>query len=145
VGCTREKKILARLHICNVTHFIFTTWLMYMCNMIHFTCATWLVQVSFICETWFIGASCEERENYIWITHLWVTHKQHINESCRAYEWFHKCVMQEKPKKKNYTWMTHLWATHTNMGWLRVAGSLKFRSLLQKSPIQKTIFCKRDL
>ena len=33
----------------------------------------------------------------------------------------------------------------THMGWLRLVGSKKHRSLLQKSPIKVTIFCKREL
>ena len=32
-----------------------------------------------------------------------------------------------------------------DVGWLRLVGSLKLQSLLQKSPIKKTIFCKSDL
>ena len=32
-----------------------------------------------------------------------------------------------------------------SMGWLRLVGSLNYRSLLQKSPIKKTIFYKRHL
>ena len=36
-------------------------------------------------------------------------------------------------------------ARQSGMGWLRLVGSLKFRSLSQKSLVKETILCKRDL
>ena len=53
-----------------------------------------------------------------------------------------KFVPQSRGSTLQHT-TTHLQHTATHLAILRLVGSLKYRSLLQKSPIKETIYCKR--
>ena len=66
--------------------------------------------------------------------------KLHVSFAKEPYK--REDILQKR--RRGYCVYTTVAYEMPHMGWLRLVGSLNYRSLLQKSPIKERVFCKRD-
>ena len=81
------------------------------------------------------------------MSHIWMSHVTHMNESCHTHEWVVSHTWMSRATHMNESCHTHEYVmSETGMGWLRLVGSFKshvsfaeyslfYRALLQKRPI----------
>ena len=148
------------------THFsISVAWLVYMSH------GSFIFGKSYSYVTWIMPALSTLRQEcgmthwYVWhdsflralllilmcgTTRDWLILACDIGHSC---QWYDSILSRPIHSFLCMTWFRMFWKNwagwgvidRLGMGWLRLVGSLNYRSLLQKSPTNKTIFCKRDL
>ena len=80
----------------------------------------------------------------VWVmSHIWTSQVTHMNKEDTYTQEGHTCVARLTRARMKETWRVHTERAH--MGWLRLVGSINYRSLLQNIVSFIGLFCRRDL
>jgi len=123
-------------------------WMRLVVHMNEPCCMSHVAHMNEPCHMWHIrirhAAHIDEAcRTYKSVTsHIWMKHVAHMNVSCSTYRWVTSRLKQAQARSH----ATHMnESDHTSNSCVLPAMSWNYRYLLQKSPIKRTILCKRDL